>query len=126
MFPGRILLGFGFIGFAVAWDLPAFLLIAPLAAFGSTAGDLPFLALMQRHFPVTQIGRVYGVRSAIESAGGGAGALIAVPFIALTVGGMAGRGVRDRPDRLHRDRDLAHAWRDSHACLAIARARGPD
>jgi DHA3 family macrolide efflux protein-like MFS transporter len=84
LFPGRIVLGVGFIGFAVAWDLPAFLLIAPLAAFGSTAGDLPFLALMQRHFPVTQIGRVYGVRSAIEAAGGGAGALIAVPFIALT------------------------------------------
>jgi DHA3 family macrolide efflux protein-like MFS transporter len=84
LFPGRIVLGIGFLGFAVAWDLPAFLLIAPIAAFGSTAGDLPFLALMQRHFPVNQIGRVYGVRSAIEAAGGGLGALLAVPFIALT------------------------------------------
>jgi DHA3 family macrolide efflux protein-like MFS transporter len=84
MFPGRIVLGLGFLGFAVASDLPTFLLIAPIAAFGSTAGDLPFLALMQRHFPVSQIGRVYGVRSALEAAGGGVGALIAAPFIALT------------------------------------------
>jgi DHA3 family macrolide efflux protein-like MFS transporter len=84
MFPGRVLLGAGFLAFAVAQDLPAFLLIAPLAAFGSTAGDLPFLALMQRRFHVSQIGRVYGVRSAIEALGGGAGALLAVPFIALT------------------------------------------
>ncbi|HEX2116541.1 MAG TPA: hypothetical protein VHM01_19210, partial [Alphaproteobacteria bacterium] len=84
MFPGRIVLGLGFVGFALAADLPVFLVIAPLAAFGSTAGDLPFLALMQRHFPVSQIGRVYGVRSAIEAVGGGAGALLAVPFVALT------------------------------------------
>jgi hypothetical protein len=84
LFPGRAVLGVGFIGFALAPDLPAFLLIAPIAAFGSTAGDLPFLALMQRHFPVSQIGRIYSVRSAIEAAGGGAGALLAVPFIALT------------------------------------------
>jgi DHA3 family macrolide efflux protein-like MFS transporter len=84
MFPGRIVCGLGYLAFAVAADLPAFLLIAPLAAFGSTAGDLPFLALMQRKFHVSQIGRVYGVRSAIEALGGGAGALLAVPFIALT------------------------------------------
>jgi hypothetical protein len=84
MFPGRIVAGLGYLAFALAADLPLFLLIAPLAAFGSTAGDLPFLALMQRKFHVSQIGRVYGVRSAIEAMGGGAGALIAVPFIALT------------------------------------------
>lgn len=84
MFPGRILMGAGFMAFAVSQDLWAFLLIAPLAAFGSTAGDLPFLALMQRQFHVSQIGRVYGLRSAIEAVGGGVGALIAVPVIALT------------------------------------------
>lgn len=84
MFPGRILMGAGFVAFAVVHDLWAFMLIAPIAAFGSTAGDLPFLALMQRQFHVTQIGRVFGLRSAIEAMGGGAGALIAVPFIALT------------------------------------------
>lgn len=84
MFPGRILMGAGFIAFAAAQDLWAFLIIAPIAAFGSTAGDLPFLALMQRQFHVTQIGRVYGLRSAIEAAGGGIGALLAVPFIAVT------------------------------------------
>jgi DHA3 family macrolide efflux protein-like MFS transporter len=84
MFPGRIICGLGYVGFALATDLPAFLLIAPIAAFGSTAGDLPFLALMQRKFHVSQIGRVYGLRSAIEAAGGGAGALLAVPFVALT------------------------------------------
>jgi MFS transporter, DHA3 family, macrolide efflux protein len=95
MFPGRILLGAGFIGFALAQDLWAFLVIAPIAAFGSTAGDLPFLALMQRQFHVTQIGRVYGLRSAIEAAGGGIGALVAVPFIALTSAAwmMAAAGV---------------------------------
>jgi hypothetical protein len=84
MFPARIALGLGFIGFALAADLPAFLVIAPIAAFGSTAGDLPFLALMQRKFPVSQMGRVFGVRGAIEAMGGGTGALLAVPFIALT------------------------------------------
>jgi MFS transporter, DHA3 family, macrolide efflux protein len=95
MFPGRILLGAGFVGFALAQDLWAFLLIAPIAAFGSTAGDLPFLALMQRQFHVTQIGRVYGLRSAIEAAGGGIGALVAVPFIALSSAAwmMAAAGV---------------------------------
>lgn len=84
MFPGRIICGLGYVGFALAADLPAFLLIAPIAAFGSTAGDLPFLALMQRKFHVSQIGRVYSLRTAIEAAGGGAGALLAVPFVALT------------------------------------------
>jgi hypothetical protein len=84
MFPGRILMGVGFVAFAVTQDLWSFMLIAPIAAFGSSAGDLPFLALMQRHFHVTQLGRVFGLRGAIEAMGGGAGALIAVPFIALT------------------------------------------
>lgn len=84
MFPGRIICGLGYVGFAIAADLPAFLVIAPIAAFGSTAGDLPFLALMQRKFHVSQIGRVYSLRTAIEAAGGGAGALLAVPFVALT------------------------------------------
>lgn len=83
MFPARALLGLGFLGLAFAPSLPLLMLLAPIAAFGGTMGDLPFLALMQHQFEVGQIGRIFGLRVTIESAGGAAGALIAAPFLTL-------------------------------------------
>jgi MFS family permease len=82
-FPGRAVLGIGFIGLALAPSLPLMMLVAPLAAIGGSMGDLPFLGLMQREFELRQIGRIYGLRVSVESAGGAAGALIAAPSLAL-------------------------------------------
>jgi MFS transporter, DHA3 family, macrolide efflux protein len=97
MFPGRAVLGLGFIGLAAAPSLPVFMMIAPLAAIGGTMGDLPFLGLMQREFDVRQIGRIYGLRVMIESAGGALGAVIAALALAVfapaTVVAMCGAGL---------------------------------
>lgn len=82
-FPGRAVLGLGFLGLAFAPNLPALMLIASFAAAGGTMGDLPFLGLMQREFDVRQIGRIYGLRVSIESAGGGIGALLAAACLTV-------------------------------------------
>ncbi|MBI3454138.1 MAG: MFS transporter [Rhodospirillales bacterium] len=94
VFPGRIVLGLGFFGMAFVSDVPLLMLSAGIAAVGGTMGDLPFLALMQREFNPSQIGRIYGLKMTIESAGGVVGALAAAPllgaFSAATVVGGAG------------------------------------
>lgn len=83
LFSGRVILGLGFVGLAFAPNLPAFMLIASFAAIGGTMGDLPFLGLMQREFDVRQIGRIYGLRVSVESAGGGTGALVAAACLTV-------------------------------------------
>jgi MFS family permease len=83
LFPGRIVLGLGFAGIALAPTLPFAMLSAALAAFGGTMGDLPFLGLMQREFAIGQIGRIFSLRLTVESLGGAAGALAAAPLLLL-------------------------------------------
>lgn len=80
-FIGRAILGLGFIGLAIAPDVPLLMASAALAAVGGAMCDLPFLGLMQREFPVSQIGRIYGLRLTIESGGGVIGAVLAAPLL---------------------------------------------
>jgi MFS family permease len=80
LYPGRIVLGIGFMLMTVAPSVPLLMAAAALAAFGGTMGDLPFLALMQKETSPDQIGRVYGLRMTAEAAGGLIGALAAVPL----------------------------------------------
>ena len=80
LYPGRIVLGIGFMLMTVAPSVPLLMAAAAFAAFGGTMGDLPFLALMQRETSPDQIGRVYGLRMTAEAAGGLIGALAAVPL----------------------------------------------
>ena len=80
LYPGRIVLGIGFMLMTVAPSVPLLMAAAAFAAFGGTMGDLPFLALMQKETSPDQIGRVYGLRMTAEAAGGLIGALAAVPL----------------------------------------------
>jgi MFS family permease len=80
LYPGRIVLGIGFMLMTIAPSVPLLMAAAALAAFGGTMGDLPFLALMQKETSPDQIGRVYGLRMTAEAAGGLIGALAAVPL----------------------------------------------
>lgn len=80
-FIGRAVLGIGFVGLAIAQDIPMLMFCAAIAAVGGAMCDLPFLGLMQREFPINQIGRIYGLRLTIESAGGVIGAVIAAPLL---------------------------------------------
>lgn len=94
-FPGRAVLGLGFVGLAIMPDIPTLMVCAAIAAVGGAMCDLPFLGLMQREFAVSQIGRIYGLRLTVESAGGVIGAIAAAPLLAAypaaTV--LAGSGI---------------------------------
>ena len=58
--------------------------------------DIPFLALMQRHFPARQIGRVYAFRLVVDSVGLLAGSIAAalafaaypIPWVIAVTGGI--------------------------------------
>lgn len=118
LYPGRIVLGIGFMLMTVAPSVPLLMAAAALAAFGGTMGDLPFLALMQKETSPDQIGRVYGLRMTAEAAGGLIGALAAVPlfgtFHATDVGAGAGAAlvVLGIVTSWVMRRDLAKAGRD--------------
>jgi MFS transporter, DHA3 family, macrolide efflux protein len=118
LYPGRIVLGLGFMLMTVAPSVPLLMAAAALAAFGGTMGDLPFLALMQKETAPDQIGRVYGLRMTAEAAGGLIGAVAAVPLYgalpATTVAAGAGAAtiVIGMIGLWLMRHDLAHAGRE--------------
>lgn len=101
MFASRLFYGGGIVLIALAPDVTWMAVAAAISSCGGPMNDIPFLALMQRHFAARQIGRVYAFRLVVDSAGLLAGSLLAaaayadwpVPVvIALTGGVMIGFG----------------------------------
>jgi MFS family permease len=78
MFGGRLLYGLGMLLMGIAPDLPSLMAAAFLSSFGGPMNDVPFLALMQRDFRLSQLGRVYSVRICSDAVGLLIGAAIAV------------------------------------------------
>jgi hypothetical protein len=78
MFGGRLLYGLGMLLMGIAPDLPSLMAAAFLSSFGGPMNDVPFLALMQRDFRLSQLGRVYSVRICSDAVGLLVGAAIAV------------------------------------------------
>lgn len=77
MLASRIFYGGGIVALALAPDVATLSLAAAFASFGGPMNDIPFLALMQRHFAARQIGRVYAFRLVVDSVGLLAGSVIA-------------------------------------------------
>jgi len=82
MFASRLFYGGGIVLIAFAPDVTTMALAAAFASFGGPMNDIPFLALMQRHFPARQIGRVYAFRMVVDSAGLLAGSLLSAALYA--------------------------------------------
>jgi MFS family permease len=95
MFGGRLLYGIGMLLMGLAPDLPSLMAAAFLASFGGPMNDVPFLALMQRDFRVSQLGRVYSVRICLDAIGLLVGAAIAVVLLERVpvMTAIAGAGV---------------------------------
>ncbi len=83
MLASRIFYGGGIILLALAPDVAMLSLAAACASFGGPMNDIPFLALMQRHFAARQIGRVYAFRLVVDNIGLLAGSLISAAAFAI-------------------------------------------
>jgi hypothetical protein len=81
MFGGRLLYGLGMLLMGLAPDLPSLMAASFLASFGGPMNDVPFLALMQRDFRLSQLGRVYSVRICSDALGLLIGAAVAVAVL---------------------------------------------
>ncbi|MBM3600653.1 MAG: MFS transporter [Alphaproteobacteria bacterium] len=75
---GRLMMGSGFLAMALAPDLPLMMVAAAFSAAGGPMNDLPYLAVVRRDFGTAMVGRLYGLRTAVDSAGILAGMLLAV------------------------------------------------
>jgi MFS family permease len=102
MLASRIFYGGGIVALALAPNVATLSLAAAIASFGGPMNDIPFLALMQRHFAARQIGRVYAFRLVVDSVGLLAGSVIAalafaaypIPWvIGVTGAAMIGYGL---------------------------------
>jgi sugar phosphate permease len=95
MFGGRLLYGLGMLLMGIAPDLPSLMAAAFLSSFGGPMNDVPFLALMQRDFRLSQLGRVYSVRICSDAVGLLIGAAIAVVVLdrVPVMTAIAGSGV---------------------------------
>jgi MFS family permease len=82
MLASRIFYGGGIVLLALAPNVATLSLAAACASFGGPMNDIPFLALMQRHFAARQIGRVYAFRLVVDSIGLLAGSLISAAAFA--------------------------------------------
>lgn len=95
MLASRILYGGGIVALAFAPNVATLSLAAAIASFGGPMNDIPFLALMQRHFAARQIGRVYAFRLVVDSVGLLTGSVIAaiafavypIPWVIAVSGG---------------------------------------
>ena len=77
MLASRIFYGGGIVLLALAPNVLTLSIAAAIASFGGPMNDIPFLSLMQRHFPARQIGRVYAFRLVVDSVGLLAGSIAA-------------------------------------------------
>lgn len=69
MLASRVFYGGGIVLLALAPNVATLSIAAAIASFGGPMNDIPFLSLMQRHFPARQIGRVYAFRLVVDSMG---------------------------------------------------------
>ena len=82
IFTGRLVLGAGFLILAVAPTLLVALLGSAFAAIGGPMNDIMTLTMIQTDLPADQVGKVYSLRTMLESLGLSLGLLLAVPLFA--------------------------------------------
>ncbi len=82
IFTGKLVLGAGFLILAAAPTLPVALVGSAFAAIGGPMNDIMTLTMIQTDLPADQIGKVYSLRTILESLGLSLGLLLAVPLFA--------------------------------------------
>ena len=82
IFTGKLVLGAGFLILASAPTLPVALLGSAFAAIGGPMNDIMTLTMIQTDLPADQVGKVYSLRTTLESLGLSLGLLLAVPLFA--------------------------------------------
>jgi len=82
IFTGKLVLGAGFLILAAAPTLPIALLGSAFAALGGPMNDILTLTMIQTDLPADQVGKVYSLRTILESLGLSLGLLLAVPLFA--------------------------------------------
>ncbi len=65
---GHFILGLGFVAIGLSTSIFWLLIFAPLTGFFGPLGDLAFADLVQREYDVTNIVRIYRLRTALETA----------------------------------------------------------
>lgn len=83
MFAGKVLQGAAFVLLAASPGVPLALVACWLAALGGGWGDLTLVTLIQTAFPREHVGKMYGLRAALGSAGLMLGLVLAAPLYAL-------------------------------------------
>jgi len=83
---GKLVLGAGFLILAAAPTLLVALVGSAFAAIGGPMNDIMTLTMIQTDLPADQVGKVYSLRTILESLGLSLGLLLAVPlFLYLSV-----------------------------------------
>lgn len=80
IFLGEGFMGLGFLLLGLSTSVSMALLASAFAAVGGPMGDIMIVMMIQADLPADQIGKAYGLRMVLESAGLSLGLLLAVPF----------------------------------------------
>jgi hypothetical protein len=80
LFTGRLILGVGMALVALAPTVTTMVIASALMAVGGPVGDVPLMLIMQHDLPRDQLGKVYSLRTTLESGGVATGLWLAAPL----------------------------------------------
>jgi MFS transporter, DHA3 family, macrolide efflux protein len=68
IFMGYVAMGVGFVGMGLAQSISHLMILSALTGFSGPMNDLAFIDRIQSHFPVKEMGKMFRLRMALESA----------------------------------------------------------